>query len=354
MKIERILRNRQVIITIGTGGVGKTSISSAMAYCGGILGIRSLVLTIDPARRLASALKISVGDEEKRVEHNGVVFYASQLDIKKSMDRLIEKYAPTEDIKNSILSSRIYNIISDLISGSQEYVSAERLYEVLKRGEYDTIILDTPPAYEAIDFLKAPERVTEFFRDRFLSYFVGPLARVSRVSFDLITRRMPRVFNPLMKIAGVEFLKELLALMASASEMFDDMNVRSKEVLEMLSSHRTSFVYVTIPVKRTVEEFKNLKKVFTGLGLKLDSIILNRFQPEIVKKKDLERLKSEDEQKEIKILAEYYFRRRALHQQIKEMFIKSTHADVITVPDIPEGISGLDGLRKIALKMLKN
>lgn len=352
MKVEHILRRRQVIIVIGTGGVGKTTISAALAYCAGYLGMKSLVLTVDPARRLASTLHLNIGDEEKKVEHNGVVFYASMLDLRRSMDRLIIKYAPNDEIKNAILNSRLYSVISDSIAGTQEYVAAERLYEILMEGNYDTIILDTPPAYEAVDFLKAPERVMEFFKDKFLRFFVGPVARASRMGFNIITQKMPRVFNPLLKIAGADFLKELLALIGTSSEMFDDMNLRSKRVIEMLRSPKTSFIYVTIPSGWSLRDFKNLKQTLREISLRLEAIILNRFQPDIISEEELRNLEEENVPEELRIIGKYYMRRRKIHEEIMGKILKKTSVNVIKVPEIPEGIEGLEGLKKLARSLL--
>ncbi len=348
MKVEHFLRQRQVIITVGTGGVGKTSISAAMAYTACRLGQKSLVLTVDPARRFASALKVKVGDEEQEVTHDGISFYASMLDLKRSMDRLVIKYAPSKDLAEAVLNSRIYRIVSESIAGSQEYVAAERLYEVYAKGEFDTIILDTPPAYEAIDFIRAPERVTEFFSDRFLRWFVGPMAKASRFSFDLVINRMPRIFKPLTKLSGVEFLREFFDFVAVASELFEDMKNRTDEVLAMLRSRRTSFVYVTAPIPGAIEDFKNLKNALREMGLRLDAVIINRFQPELTTPQEREMLNEKLGSSRITMLAEYYSKRREIHERALQAFLSQRVSTVVTIDEIPEGISGLEGLRRLS------
>ena len=167
-----LVSDHQILIVGGSGGVGKTSVSAAIGIESAIEGYKTLVLTIDPARRLASALGLDgIGTEAadvtpklKEAGHKpkGQLF-AMMLDVQNTLDRVVERYAKDEQSKQEILQNRLYQNISTRLSGSQEYASMQRLYEIATEDQYDRIILDTPPSTHALDFLTAPKRLMDFF-----------------------------------------------------------------------------------------------------------------------------------------------------------------------------------------------
>jgi anion-transporting ArsA/GET3 family ATPase len=161
--IERWLERKQVCICAGSGGVGKTTTSAAIALGMAARGKKVAVLTIDPARRLANSLGLpELGNEERQVDVDGLEgeLWAMMLDPKRTFDEIVEWHAPDERSRDAVLSNRIYQELSNAVAGSQEYMAMEKLHELHQEGRYDLLVLDTPPTRNALDFLDAPRRAS--------------------------------------------------------------------------------------------------------------------------------------------------------------------------------------------------
>ncbi|MFM7225009.1 MAG: ArsA family ATPase [Actinomycetota bacterium] len=178
--LDRLVGSREIVVCCGSGGVGKTSVAAAIALgAAARLGGRVLVLTIDPARRLATALGLEgIGNEARRVPDAVVAaavgapprgeLWAAMLDMKQSWDDLVRTHAEDEATAERILENRLYRNLTSRFVQSHDYIAMERLFEIHSAGEYDLIVIDTPPTRNAIDFLEAPARMAEFFGGRFL------------------------------------------------------------------------------------------------------------------------------------------------------------------------------------------
>ena len=172
MSIERLIERKEIVICAGAGGVGKTTTSAAIAMGMAAQGKKVVVLTIDPAKRLANSLGLrALGNEARKVhpdrfaEHGLEMqgeLWAMMLDPKRTFDELIEKHAKDESTRDAVLSNRIYQELSNAVAGSQEYMAMEKLYELHQEERYDLLVLDTPPTRNALDFLDAPERLSRF------------------------------------------------------------------------------------------------------------------------------------------------------------------------------------------------
>jgi anion-transporting ArsA/GET3 family ATPase len=184
--LEPLLATKEIVVFCGSGGVGKTSMAAAAALESALrLGGRVLVLTIDPARRLASALGLEggLGNVERRVPDDALKragieprgeLWAAMLDTKQGWDELVLRHAPDEQTALRILDNRLYHNITARFVQSHDYIAMERLFEVHATGKYDLIIIDTPPTRNAIDFLEAPKRMAEFFGGRLLRWLTMP------------------------------------------------------------------------------------------------------------------------------------------------------------------------------------
>jgi anion-transporting ArsA/GET3 family ATPase len=177
------VRDAHVLVTTGAGGVGKTTAAAALGLAAAREGRRTLVLTIDPARRLAQAMGITgIGDEPSRVElpdhladpDGDGQLWAMMLDMQTTFDRLIDRHATSRARAEAIKTNRIYRTLSSTLSGTQEYMAMERLHELHESGEWDLLVVDTPPTRSALDFLDAPRRMTDFFESRVLRRFLLP------------------------------------------------------------------------------------------------------------------------------------------------------------------------------------
>jgi anion-transporting ArsA/GET3 family ATPase len=249
MTLRDALADKQIIVVCGSGGVGKTSISAAIAL-EAAKERRAIVVTIDPAKRLASALGLDtgLGHNETAVElPDGAkgTLHAAMLDMKTAWDELIDKYSDSRHAAENIKSNRIYRGISEQFVGSQGYMAMERLADLHERGDYDVIVIDTPPTRSALDFLEAPKRMTDFIGGSLLRWMAKPYSAAGKIGM--------RAFNftasPFLRIAdrvlGSQLLEDLSSLVLDFQNMYDDFKGRAEQVLGILSSPDTGFVVVT-------------------------------------------------------------------------------------------------------------
>src|SRR6476620_11722645 len=183
--VGELLEGKRVCICAGSGGVGKTTSSAAIAAGMAARGKKVAVLTIDPAKRLADSLGLpELGNEERQVDPKvfedagidtqGGELWAMMLDAKATFDELVRRHAPDAETRDRILSNRIYQQLSNALAGSQDYMAMEKLYEINAEGRYDLLVLDTPPSRNALDFLEAPNRLLQFIDGRALHVFMRP------------------------------------------------------------------------------------------------------------------------------------------------------------------------------------
>ncbi len=179
----------RVLVTVGTGGVGKTTVSAALGLEAARRGKRVLVLTIDPAKRLADALGISeLSHEPRELElpvAGGGSLAAMVLDTKRTFDELVMRFSPDVESRERILANPIYRNLTDTLAGSREYSAMAKLYQLYSDGDYDLIVLDTPPAKHALDFLETPRRLQGFLDSGFLKVLLHPAAAIGRTGFRL-------------------------------------------------------------------------------------------------------------------------------------------------------------------------
>src|SRR3954469_19204950 len=198
--VAALVEGKRMVICAGSGGVGKTTTAAAVALGLAEQGLKVAVVTIDPARRLANALGLDELDNEPRrvdVEADGEL-WAMMLDAKRTFDQLIEHLAPDERTRDEVFANRIYQQLSSAVAGSQEFTAIAKLYELDESGDFDVLVLDTPPARNALDFLDAPGRLTRFFQGRAIRMFLRPAG--------LLGRGTGLVFSVLRRITGVDLL----------------------------------------------------------------------------------------------------------------------------------------------------
>ena len=226
-----IWHGHKLIVCAGTGGVGKTTVSATIAIAAASQGLTTLVMTIDPARRLANALGIEyVGNVEKQVSEEFFAPYDFQLnaplwvmmpDVKQTFDGLINKLQSSEKKRNKILNNRFYQQLSTTLAGAQEYAAVEKLYEVYHSGKYDLIVLDTPPSQNAIDFLEAPGKMLDFLENESLQWFIKPYAIAGKLSMRMLDFGGNLMHRTLGRLAGGDTLKQLAEFLLAISAMFD-------------------------------------------------------------------------------------------------------------------------------------
>ena len=254
MSFLTLLKEHKLIICVGSGGVGKTTIAAAIGLQAAKMGRKVLVLTIDPARRLANSLGLSqFGNEETRISLENVEgeLWAMMLDSQSTFDQLIRKVSPDEATRDRILGNRIYRHIAESIGGSQAYMATERLYDVVVSGRYDLVVLDTPPVKNALDFLESPGRLTRFLDKRVLQWFLAPYEE-GRVFGRLFRGTSALVFRLLGYIFGREFLDELAEFLYIFRDLYDGFRERNEAVIQMFGDPGTTFLVVCAPAGPSV------------------------------------------------------------------------------------------------------
>jgi len=286
--LHGLLERKKVLICCGSGGVGKTTTSAALALYASSLGYKTIVLTIDPAKRLANSLGIQKIDfQEKEIpkaelRRAGIEpkapLFAMMLDTKRTFDDLILKYAPNEEKAQSILQNKLYQHLSNMIAGSQEYMAMEKLYEVVQERDYDLVVLDTPPSRHALDFLDAPNKMSAMVGDSVMKWFLKPSLFVSKSSLQLLDRSVKRVFKTFDKVAGFEFLQDLSQMLVSVSGLLEGFQDRAQKVELLLHDKDTGFLLVAAPQPIPLREAEYFYRKIQDNALPFAGFIFNRVQ----------------------------------------------------------------------------
>src|SRR6266542_6871421 len=281
--IPELLEGKRVCICAGSGGVGKTTSSAAIAAGMAARGKKVAVLTIDPAKRLADSLGLpELGNEERRVDPevferagidtNGGELWAMMLDAKATFDELVRKHAPDAETRDRILENRIYRQLSNALAGSQEYMAMEKLFEINQEGRYDFLVLDTPPSRNALDFLDAPKRLTQFIEGRGMQMFMKPTGLATKV----VGRGSSMAMGVLKRVTGLDLLTDLSEFFQAFSGMVDGFRERAKRVSELLSDPATTFVVVCGPQGEPITEAVYFHRKLVEAKLPVGGVIVNK------------------------------------------------------------------------------
>jgi len=282
--LEHLLAAKEIVIVCGSGGVGKTTTAAAAAaMAAASLGGKVLVVTVDPARRLANALGLEgFGNKEKQVPDDafkqaGVQprgeLWAAMLDTKESWDALVHLHAPDKETAQRILENPLYQNVSGRFVQSHDYIAMERLYEIHTGGDYDLIIVDTPPTRNAIDFLEAPERMAEFFSSRFLRWITAP-ARSRVINFA--SRPFYQIAD---RILGTQFLQDISEFFLNFQTMYDGFVERARAVDRLLHDRRTTFIVVSTLEHVPVREAEYFIDALDDRKFHLGALVLNKVLP---------------------------------------------------------------------------
>jgi anion-transporting ArsA/GET3 family ATPase len=282
--LDGLLASREIVVACGPGGVGKTTTAAAAAAMAATrLGGKVLVLTVDPARRLANALGLEgIGNTERRVPPEAFgkarskpmgELWAAMLDTKQSWDDLIRRHAPDERTRDEILANPLYRNISGRFVQSHDYIAMERLFEIHAEGTYDLIVVDTPPTRNALDFLDAPERMGDFFSSRLLRWLIVPYR--SRL-VSLASRPFYQIAD---RILGTQFLADISEFFVLFQSMYDGFVERARSVQRLLGDRRTTFLVVSTLEAVPLREAEFFARALTERDLHLGAIVLNKVLP---------------------------------------------------------------------------
>jgi len=268
----------RVIVTCGTGGVGKTSVAAALGVHAAQSGRRAVVITIDPARRLADAIGINetLGNEPQQVplEASGEL-WVTMLDVHETFDNLVRETSPTPERAREVLDNSFYRSLSRSLSGTRDYMAAERLYELYNDNKYDVVIVDTPPSRNALDFLESPERLARFLKHPVVRLLVAP----SRGGFRFASAAMTPVLKAISSVVGSDALSGVASFLRAIDGMETEFSRRALAVATTLRGDDTHFVVVTAPSPDALTEARHFISELSRLKIQLRLIITNRMPP---------------------------------------------------------------------------
>ncbi len=284
-ELKKTLQSAKVILTVGSGGVGKTTVSASLALRAAMDGRTALVCTIDPAKRLANALGLqAMGNLEAQIDPSLLLLaqlelraplWAMMLDMKHAWDSLIEKHAPP-DKRERILGNRFYQALSTALAGSQEYIAMEKLFELRAENKYQLIVLDTPPTVHALDFLNAPNRLLEFLDNDAAKWLLTPALAAGKFGLKILNFGSTSVAKTLSRFTGTETLQQLADFMLNISGMNDGFRERATQTKALLRDASTAFVLVTGPMPERVDEALYFHELLQKNGMKTAAVVVNQ------------------------------------------------------------------------------
>jgi anion-transporting ArsA/GET3 family ATPase len=277
------LAGTRVCVVGGSGGVGKTTTSAALAAGMAARGRRVAVVTIDPAQRLATALGLDELDNEpQRIEPERFAaaglplgdgeLWAMTLDPKRTFDELIARLSPDAQTRERILANRVYRELSDAIAGSQEFTAVAKLHELAQEDRWDLLVLDTPPSRNALDFLDAPDRLRAFFEGRALQ----TLLRGGGAGLRLLGRSTGLVLGLLRRVTGAELLSDLSDFFRLLGGLLGGFRERAEQVEALLRAPGTTFLLVTSPEREPIDEALFFQRRLRDAGMALVGAVVNR------------------------------------------------------------------------------
>ena len=350
------LFNNKIIICVGSGGVGKTTVSASLAVAAAKSGKRVLVMTIDPSKRLKTALGLAPGHETSitRVPNQNYQgeMYALLLDAEAIFREFVTSSSTDPNLADRLLKNRLYRQLSTTLSGSQEFTSLLQLSKIADEKQtderFDLIILDTPPAQHAIEFLEAPEKINALFQEKIVRWFIG-----EDMSGGIIQRMIATgtrtVFSALERITGSHFMRELNDFFASVRSVQTKISEKTQAVETLLHSKTTAFILVTGFDSAKLREAEELNAYLRSSGFHLDTVIINRAFVQNI----------EMVEPQVEALASEYEKWRKYHAGREKVYLEYAekwrqNLSVIRVPDLNREVAGLAGLEGIADELSKN
>ena len=350
--VTEVVRNRSIVVCCGSGGVGKTTTAAAFALEAARLGRRACVVTIDPARRLANSLGLDRLTNQPTLiggEWSGEL-HALMLDAKGTFDDLIQRYADNEEQAEDIKRNRIYRNLTGSLSGTQEYMAMEKLYELVETGRFDLVVVDTPPTRNALDFLDAPKRLTSFLGNRVFQTLMKP----TRAGLKFMGVATQALLRTIAKVAGADIVHDAVAFFQAFEGMEEGFRVRAGKVRAMLAEEGTAFVLVASPRPDSVDEAVHFAGKLAESELSVTALVVNRVQPRFADDDQLAALAplamntSDPLSQLVENLAGYTAASDREEQAFADLVVKVMPAPVVRVPLLNGDVHDLVGLGTIA------
>ncbi len=278
--MKSLLLSSKVWVCVGSGGVGKTSTAAALGFMAASEGLRVHVLTVDPSQRLKQTLGIQEGQDATEVKHPKIKgkLFASIIDPKKTFDQFISRAAGNIEVEK-LKNNRLYQQLTTTLAGSQEFTALERVYLLHESGDFDLIVLDTPPTKHAIDFLQAPQKLSAVLNEGIAKWFRDPGGEKQSFLRGVLSAGTKTVLKALENITGSEFMRELSGFFSAIEKFQDKIEGRVNAVHRLLVDPATHFLLVTSFDEAKLKEAEYFSKEIRKGGYQLSGIIINRAFP---------------------------------------------------------------------------
>ena len=360
--LSDVVAQRHIIVCTGSGGVGKTTTAATLALAAARQGRRTIVVTIDPARRLAQSMGLDRLDDTPQAVVGVDNLDAMMLDMKRTFDEVIDRHAADPARAERIKSNTFYQQVSSTLAGTQEYMAMEKLFDLHTTGRYDCIVVDTPPTRNALDFLDAPRRLTDFMDGRFLKMFLSPGLSAGRTVGKVAAFGTGLFMKAASRITGSSVLDDLAEFFQSMDGMYEGFKTRSQQVYKLLASGDAAFVVVASPEPGALREARFFVQRLAKDGMPLAGLVINRVTPPVgedlaaalaeVAEEDRERLAAgSDEERAVAGLITLVEEQAAVHERQRGnvaagLFGLDPRA-LVEVPLMATDVHDIDGLEAI-------
>ncbi len=354
--LRQLVDERRILVCCGSGGVGKTTTAAVLALEAARSGRRAVVVTIDPAKRLADALGLEglTGTPTKIDGRWPGELWALMLDTKSTFDDLVAANASSPEQGQRILENRFYRNISGALSGTQEYMAMEKLYELHQRTDFDLVVVDTPPTRNALDFIDAPRRLSRFLDHRLFRMITSPgrgLARAVNVAAQTFLRTVA-------KVVGAEVIDDAVAFFQAFEGMEEGFKTRADAVLRLLSDDDTAFVLVASPRRDTIAEARFFAEKLAEADITVRALIVNRMHPTFgdglaeAARERAATLEGTDLGGLYRNLAEFQLVASREEEHLAGLAEAVAPAPVVRVPFLPTDVHDIAGLTEVASHLL--
>ena len=363
LDIDALLADPQthIVVTCGSGGVGKTTTAAAMGLRAAAAGRRTVVLTIDPARRLAQSMGLTELDNTpRRVKDADGELFAMMLDMKRTFDEVVSAHS-TPERAAQIFANPFYQALSSSFAGTQEYMAMEKLSQLAETGEWDVIVVDTPPSRSALDFLDAPQRLGRFLDGRMIRLITMPARASGRAYLKVVTAGFTVFAKILSRILGGELLQDVSSFVAALETMFGGFRQRAEHTYALLKAPGTAFVVVAAPEPDALREASYFVDRLNSEGMPLAGLIVNRVhhcvagltarRAEAAADALAEKAEADLALAEAALRVHVETALAAEHDQRMARRFAAAHPDVptVAVPALPTDVHDLDSLRRIGV-----
>ena len=359
--LDTLIREREIIVCAGSGGVGKTTTAAVIALRAAEIGRRAVVVTIDPAKRLADALGLDgLTNEPSQIDgtFDGEL-WAMMLDTKSTFDALVANYASDDEQAQRILGNTFYRNISGALSGTQEYMAMEKLFELHSAqreddAAFDLIVIDTPPTRNALDFLEAPSRLTRFLDHRLYKLMTAP----NRGVLKAVNMAAQSFIRSVAKVVGADVIDDAIAFFQAFDGMEQGFKDRAEQVEALLRADDTAFVLVASPRRDTIDEATFFAEKLDEGGIEVRSLVVNRMHPNFLEglaEATRERANSLEGQAIgdlYRNLADFQLVSSREEEHLAELAETVSPAPVVRVPFLRSDVHDLDGLRQIQVHVV--